>query len=303
MFSTRVTPTEKRAALRRRLDEGGLLVLPGAFSAASARLIERAGAAGVYISGYMIAADLGLPDLGMTTVTEVAERGRQISRMVDLPTIIDADTGFGEPMNVARSIQTLEDAGVSGCHIEDQENPKRCGHSEGVRVVDADTAVRRIRAAATARRDPAFLLIARTDARAVGELGAAVERAKALVDAGADVIFPEALHGPEEYAAFRTALDVPLMINLNEFGRGTPLTQAEARDLGYNIALYPVTLMRLAMGAAERGLKALLTEGSQEPLLPQMHTKDELFDLLDEGAYRAFDDEVFRWPGARDGSR
>ena len=294
MFYSDIGATDKRLALRRALGDGDLHVLPGAFNAASARLIAKAGAAGVYVSGYMLAADLGLPDLGLTTATEVAERGRQIARMVDVPTIIDADTGFGEPMNVARTVQTLEDAGLAGCHIEDQENPKRCGHSEGVRVVDPDVAVRRVRAAVAGRRDPAFVLVARTDARATGTLADSIRRAEAFVAEGADVIFPEALRGPEEYAAFRDALDVPLMINLNEFGRGAPLTQSEARRLGYNLAVYPVTLMRMAMGAAMRGLDELLGGDSQQALLSQMQTRDELHDLLDEASYLAFADRVYR---------
>ncbi|MFB8385723.1 methylisocitrate lyase [Microbacterium sp. NPDC055910] len=293
MLYSAVPPSEKRRQLRRRLTAGELTVLPGAFSAVSAQLIARRGAAGVYVSGHMIAADLGLPDLGLTTITEVAERGRQIARMVDVPVLIDADTGFGEPLNAARSIQSLEEAGVAGCHIEDQVNPKQCGHSEGIAVVDSNVAVRRVRAAVDARRDPDFVVIARTDARAVQGLDAVIDRARAFVDAGADVIFPEALRTPDEYAAFRRAIDVPLMINLNEFGRGTPLAQAEVRDLGYELAIYPVTLLRLAMNAALRGIDAILADGSQHELLPDMQTKDELYDLLGYDRYRAFDDAVF----------
>ncbi len=293
MFGSSVSPSEKRQALRRRLDEGGLTVLPGAFNALSAQLIARRGAPGVYISGHGIAADLGLPDLGMTTITEVAERGRQIARMVDVPAIIDADTGFGEPLNMGRSIVTLEDAGLSGCHIEDQVNPKQCGHSEGVDVVGTELALRRVEAAVRARRDPGFVVIARTDARAVHSLDHAIGRAKEFVAAGADVIFPEALRSLEEYAAFRRAIDVPLMINCNEFGRGVPPTQTQVRDLGYQLAVYPVTLLRLAMRAALDGIDEILEHGSQHALLERMQTKDELYELLGYEAYQAFDDRVF----------
>jgi len=184
---------EKRRLFRGRLASGELLRFPGAFNPLSARLIEQKGFEGVYISGAVLSADLGLPDIGLTTLTEVAGRGQQIARMTELPAIIDADTGFGEPMNVARTIQTLEDAGLAGTHIEDQINPKRCGHLDGKSVVDEDTAVKRIRAAVDARRDQNFLIMARTDVRAVEGLDAAIDRAKALVDAGADAIFPEAL--------------------------------------------------------------------------------------------------------------
>src|SRR3954453_995195 len=180
MLSPPAPAAEKRRLLRERLASGELLRFPGAFNPLSARLIERKGFEGVYISGAVLAADLGLPDIGLTTLTEVAGRGQQIARMTELPAIIDADTGFGEPMNVARTVQTLEDAGLAGMHIEDQVNPKRCGHLDGKAVVDDDTALQRIRAAVDGRRDPNFLVIARTDIRAVAGLGATVDRARAL---------------------------------------------------------------------------------------------------------------------------
>src|SRR5690606_14803769 len=190
LYST--TPAhEKRRAFRERLATGELLRFPGAFNPLSARLIQQKGFEGVYISGAVLSADLGLPDIGLTTLTEVAGRGAQIARMTDLPALIDADTGFGEPMNVARTIQELANAGLAGAHIEDQINPKRCGHLDGKAVVDSDTAVKRIRAAVDARRDENFLIMARTDIAAVDGVEAAKDRAKQLVDAGADAIFPE----------------------------------------------------------------------------------------------------------------
>lgn len=298
LYST-VTPEAKRAAFRRAMASDDVTVLPGAFNALASRMIERHGYPGVYVSGHMIAADLGLPDLGLTTITEVAARGAQLARMVGVPAIIDADTGFGEPMNAARSIQTLEDVGLAGCHIEDQVNPKMCGHSDGVAVVDRDVAARRIRAAVTARRDPLFTIIARTDARGVVGLDEALDRARAFVDAGADAVFPEALTGEREYEAFRNAVDVPLVINLNEFGRGTPLTLPQVTDLGYDVALYPMTLMRRAMGAVEAGLAELSRSGHQHGMLDGMQTKDELYDLLDYDEYTSFDDEVFTFRGGR----
>ena len=172
----------------------------------------------------MLAADLGLPDIGLTTLTEVAGRGQQIARMTELPAIIDADTGFGEPMNVARTIQTLEDAGLAGMHIEDQVNPKRCGHLDGKEVVDESTAPKRIRAAVDARRDPNFLIMARTDIRAVEGMDAAVDRAKALVDAGADAIFPEAMRTLAEFERMAAELDVPILANMTEFGKSELFT-------------------------------------------------------------------------------
>lgn len=292
MLASAVSAGEKRRALRDRLESGELTVLPGAFNVLSAQTIARAGAPGVYISGHMIAADLGMPDIGLTTLTEVAQRAHQIARMVDVPAIVDADTGFGEPANTARSIQLLEDAGISGCHIEDQINPKRCGHSDGVEVVDADIALRRIRAAVLGRRDQDFVIIARTDARAAVGLDDAIDRARAFVDAGADVIFPEALRSAQEYRRFRDAIDVPLMINLNEFGGREPFTQDEVRDLGYQLAVYPVTLMRLAMGAVVDGIRHILDVGSQHALIDAMQTRDELYDVLDYSGHARFDQAV-----------
>ncbi len=293
LYST-VTPQQKRQELRRLLREDGPLVMLGAFNALSAQMIQDAGGAGVYISGHMIAADAGLPDTGLTTATEVAARAQQIARMVDVPAIVDADTGFGEPMNAARTIQTLEDAGLAGCHIEDQINPKKCGHSEGVAVVDPDVALRRIAAAVAARRDEGFVIIARTDARAVLGLQAAIDRAKMFADAGADVVFPEALRSEEEYAAFREAIPLPLMINLNEFGHGTPPSIQQVADLGYDLAVYPMTLMRVAMGAAERAIGEILQTGSQESSMSLMQTRDRLYDLLGYVDYTRFDDAVYR---------
>src|SRR3954467_6845706 len=203
MLYSKTTPEQKRIQFRELLASGTIQQFPGAFNPLSARLIEEKGFAGVYISGAVLANDLGLPDIGLTTLTEVATRAGQIARMTDLPSIVDADTGFGEPMNVARTVQGLEDAGLAGCHIEDQVNPKRCGHLDGKAVVDQDTALKRIRAAVDGRRDPDFLVIARTDIRAVEGIDATLDRVRALVDAGADAIFPEAMASAEEFAAVR----------------------------------------------------------------------------------------------------
>jgi len=292
LYST-TTPAAKRAALRDRLRSGELLQLPGAFNPLSARLIQDKGFDGVYVSGAVIAADLGLPDVGLTTLTEVAGRAGQIARMTDLPAIVDADTGFGEAMNVARTVQTLEDAGVAGLHIEDQVNPKRCGHLDGKQVVDDATALQRIRAAASARRDENLLIMARTDIRATAGLGAAIDRAKALVDAGADAIFPEAMRDLGEFEAVKKALDVPVLANMTEFGKSELFSTRQLADAGIDIVIYPVSLLRLAMGAAERGLDALRAEGSLQSQVPHMQTRARLYELLDYEAYTAFDSGVF----------
>jgi len=294
LYST-VTPAEKRRLFREGLATGELLRFPGAFNPLSARLIQQKGFEGVYISGAVLSADLGLPDIGLTTLTEVAGRGQQIARMTDLPAIIDADTGFGEPMNVARTIQTLEDAGIAGAHIEDQVNPKRCGHLDGKAVVDQDTAIKRIRAAADARRDPNFLIMARTDIRAVDGLDAAIDRARALVDAGADAIFPEAMRTLEEFAAVRAAVDVPILANMTEFGKSDLFSVDQLRDVGVNIVIWPVSLLRIAMGAAGRALDTLADEGHLTGKLGEMQHRADLYDLLDYESYNHFDTTVFNF--------
>jgi methylisocitrate lyase len=294
LYST--TPVaEKRRLFRERLSSGELLRFPGAFNPLSARLIEQKGFDGVYISGAVLAADLGLPDIGLTTLTEVAGRAKQIARMTDLPAIVDADTGFGEPMNVARTIQELEDAGLAGTHIEDQINPKRCGHLDGKSVVDEDTAIKRIRAAADARRDPNFLLMARTDIRAIEGLDAAIDRAKALVDAGADAIFPEAMRDLAEFEAMADALDVPILANMTEFGKSDLFSVDQLRDAGVSMVIWPVSLLRIAMGAAGRALDTLNDEGHLTSKLGEMQHRADLYDLIDYESYNHFDSGVFNF--------
>ncbi len=295
MLYSQTPAAEKRRILRERLAAGELLRFPGAFNPLSARLIERKGFDGVYISGAVLSADLGLPDIGLTTLTEVAGRGQQIARVTELPAIIDADTGFGEPMNVARTIQTLEDAGLAGTHIEDQVNPKRCGHLDGKQVVSEDTALKRIRAAVDARRDPNFLIMARTDIRAVEGLDAAIDRAKALVDAGADAIFPEAMTGLGEFEAVANAVDVPILANMTEFGKSELFAVDQLRDAGVRIVIWPVSLLRMAMGAADRALDTLNDEGHLTSQLGQMQHRADLYDLLDYEAYNHFDTNVFNF--------
>ena len=295
MLYSSQTPAAKRSTFRAALSSGRLQLVPGAFNPLSAKLIQDRGFDGVYISGAVIAADLGLPDIGLTTLTEVANRAKQISRMTDLPSLVDADTGFGEPMNVARTVQELEDAGVAGLHIEDQVNPKRCGHLDGKAVVDSDTATKRIRAAVDARRDPNLLVMARTDIRAVHGIAVAVDRAKALVDAGADAIFPEAMNDLAEFEAIRAAVDVPILANMTEFGKSELFTNSQLAGVGVNLVIYPVSLLRLAMGAAERGLDTIKREGSLNSEVPNMQTRARLYELLDYEAYNAFDTSVFNF--------
>jgi methylisocitrate lyase len=293
MLHTTATPTEKRQAFRAGLASGNIQRFPGAFTPLSARLIDDKGFEGVYISGAVMANELGLPDIGLTTLSEVAQRGAQISRTTDLPTLIDGDTGFGEPMNVARTIQVLEDAGVSGVHLEDQVNPKRCGHLDGKEVVDETTAVNRIRAAVQARRDPDFVIMARTDIRGVDGLQAALDRAKALQDAGADAIFAEAMANLSEFEAMRAAVQVPILANMTEFGKSDLFTVQQLQDVGVNMVIFPVSLQRIAMGAIERGLDALAATGTLAGVVPEMQTRARLYELVDYAAYGEFDADVF----------
>jgi methylisocitrate lyase len=295
MLFSRKSSSQKRADFRAALKSGKLLQFPGAFSPLVSMLIERQGFEGVYISGAMLANDLGLPDVGLTTLSEVSQRGRVIARATELPAIIDADTGFGEPMNAARTVQELEELGLCGCHFEDQQNPKRCGHLDRKTLVPVSDMVKKIRAAATARRDGNFVIIARTDARAGEGLDGAIQRAKAYVDAGADMIFAEALADEAEFSKFKKAVNVPLLANMTEFGKSKLLTTKQLADAGVNIVIYPVTSLRLAMKAVEQGLAALKREGTQESLLPEMQTRAELYDLLQYKDYEQFDKDVFNF--------
>jgi methylisocitrate lyase len=295
MLFSRKSPAQKRADFRAALKSGKLLRFPGAFSPLVSMLIERQGFEGIYISGAVLANDLGLPDVGLTTLTEVSQRGRVIARAAELPAIIDADTGFGEPMNAARAVQELEELGLCGCHLEDQQNPKRCGHLDGKALVPADDMVKKIRAAATARRDPNFVIIARTDARASEGLDGAIARAKAYVDAGADMIFPEAMADEGEFEKFRKVIQVPLLANMTEFGKSKLLTTKQLENLGINLVIYPVTSLRLAMKAVEDGLAVIKKEGTQESLLGDMQTRTELYELLRYKDYEQFDKSVYNF--------
>ena len=286
---------EKRAGFRASLKSGQLLRFPGAFSPLVAMAVERRGFEGVYVSGAALSADLGLPDIGLTTLDEVSGRGAAIARVANLPAIIDADTGFGEVLNVSRTVQTLEAAGLCGCHFEDQQNPKRCGHLDGKSLVPAADMVKKIRAASTARNDANFVIIARTDARAAEGLEGAITRAKAYVEAGADMIFPEALADEGEFEQFRKAIAVPLLANMTEFGKSKLLTTKQLADLGVNVVIYPVTTLRLAMKAVEDGLATIQTEGTQSPLLARMQTRAELYELLRYQDYAQFDQDIYNF--------
>jgi methylisocitrate lyase len=290
-----VPAAQKRASFRAALDSGRLQRFPGAFSPLVAKLIAEIGFDGVYVSGAVLSADLGLPDIGLTTLTEVSGCGARIAAVTDLPTLIDADTGFGEPMNAARTVTVLEDAGLAGCHLEDQENAKRCGHLDGKAVIPASEMIKRLRAAVSARRDPNFIICARTDAAGIEGVPAAIDRAKAYADAGADLIFTEALHTPAEFEQFRAALDTPLLANMTEFGKSELLSAEQLSDIGYNVVIYPVTTLRLAMHAVEVGLREIAHSGTQSGLLDRMQQRSRLYELLRYADYSQFDSDIYNF--------
>ncbi|ORK00019.1 methylisocitrate lyase [Prescottella equi] len=295
LIAASTSAADKRIAFRGGLSSGEIQRLPGAINPLTAKLIQEIGFEGVYVSGGAFSAALGLPDIGLTTLTEVVAHGRQIAGITDLPVLIDADTGFGEPMSAARTVLAAEDAGIAGLHLEDQVNPKRCGHLDGKAIVPTDEMVRRLRAAVTARRDPNFVICARTDAAGIDGIDAAIERAKAYADAGADMIFTEALHTEADFAKFRAAVDIPLLANMTEFGKSRLIPAQTLEDIGYNAVIYPVTTLRLAMGAIERGLREIHATGTQEGQLDQMQTRSRLYELLEYERYNEFDSGVFNF--------
>lgn len=295
MIIDKKTPQQKRADFRAALSSGKLLEFPGAYNPMVAMMVEQYGYDGVYCSGAVMANSLGLPDIGLTTLSEVTQFAGNIAKVTSLPTIMDVDTGFGEVMNMVRTIQEVEYAGVAGCHLEDQVNPKRCGHLDGKQLVTRDEMVRKVRAATDSRNDDNFLVIARTDARGVEGFDAAVDRAKAYVDAGADMIFPEAMKTQEEFEAFRKAIDVPLLANMTEFGKSRLLTRTELENLGFNLVIYPVTTQRLAMYGVEQGLKAIKETGNADAVLDIMQTRSRLYEVLDYPAYNKYDESLYNF--------
>jgi methylisocitrate lyase len=279
----------------RELIAQGAVMMPGVPNAAVARQVERAGFDAVYISGAGMAnATAGLPDIGLLTMTEVVTLAGYVGNAVTIPAIVDADTGFGGAENVARTIRELERTGLAGCHIEDQEFPKRCGHLAGKELVHLEEMVGKIKAAVAARCDPDFMIIARTDARAVEDFDRTLDRAQHYLEAGADAIFPEALQSAEEFRDFAAEIDLPLLANITEFGKSPLLSFPDLAELGYRMVIFPMSTFRVAMKASERFLRALKKSGSQEEWIDEMQTRQELYELLD------YDPTAEEWLGFRD---
>ncbi len=276
-----MTPSSVRSAQLRQLMSQGVVMLPGAFNALSARMIEREGFGAMYVSGAVLANSVGgVPDVGLMTLNESRDHIAHIAGVTSIPIIADADTGYGGPENAARTVKVLEAAGVSGIHLEDQEFPKRCGHLEGKRLVPSEEFCEKIAAAAKAKSSRDFLLIARTDARGVEGYDAAVGRAYAYLSAGADGVFPEALVSREEFARFAKDVDAVLLANMTEFGKTPLLTADEFAALGYDLVMYPVTLQRCAMKSTQEALRTLKRERSQRAIIDRMQTREELYELL-----------------------
>jgi methylisocitrate lyase len=281
---------QTRSGRLRELIAKGTVMMPGVPNAAVARQVERAGFDAVYISGAGLAnATAGVPDIGLLTLTEVAQLADYIASAVKIPAIVDADTGFGGAENVTRTIHELERAGLAGCHIEDQEFPKRCGHLAGKEIVEPDEMIAKIKAALSARRDPDFLIIARTDARAVEDFDGTVKRARSYVEAGADGVFPEALQSVEEFKAFAREVKAPLLANMTEFGKSPLLSFQELSDFGYRMVIFPMSAFRVSMKASEEFLRDLKKRGTQSDWIARMQTRQELYELLD------YDPSVESW--------
>ena len=281
-----------KAAKLRELITGGAVMMPGVPNAAMARQVQQAGFSAVYISGAGMAnATAGVPDIGLLTLTEVVRLAGYVARAVKIPAIVDADTGFGGVANVARTVEEFERAGLAGCHIEDQEFPKRCGHLAGKSIIETSEMAEKIAAAVEARSDPNFLIIARTDARAVEDFDRAVRRAQQYMEAGADAIFPEALQSVEEFRDFAKEIEIPLLANMTEFGKSPLLSFNELSDLGYRMVIFPMSAFRVSMKASAEFFSALKQSGRQTDWIEKMQTRQELYDLLD------YDPMADKWPG------
>ncbi|MDG6920327.1 MAG: methylisocitrate lyase [Nitrososphaerota archaeon] len=279
--------------LRKLVSGDGVIVAPGVFSPSVAKLAERAGFRAVYFSGAGFSNLLALPDLGITTLSEVAQAARQITSRVAVPLIVDADTGFGEALNVARTVEEMKGAGAAAIHIEDQVLPKRCGHLEGKELVEVDEMVKKLVSAKQAAGS-GLMIIARTDARAVEGMDGALERADAYAKAGADMIFPEALEGKEEFAEMRKKIRLPLMANMTEFGKTPYMTVEEFGALGYNLVIFPVTAFRAMMKTVKDTFEALKSEGTQKGILGTLMTRNEFYDLIDYYKFEQADEKAMR---------
>jgi len=289
MHFTKKNSSEKRIELKKKLKDKKILRFPGAYNPLTAKLITKIGFDGIYISGGVMSNDLGMPDIGLTTLKEVSYRANQISRVSDLPSIVDADTGFE---NCKKTIETFEDLGLSGCHIEDQIEEKRCGHLDNKEIISKKDMEKKIKTCVNSRKDKNFLIIARTDANTVEGLDRTIERVKAYENAGADIIFPEAMKDEKEFEKIRKNSKVSLLANMTEFGKSKLLSTKILENLGYNIVIYPVTTQRLAMKSVEDGLKTIFKDGHQNNIMHKMQTRKRLYELVEYEKYNTIDKKI-----------
>lgn len=289
-------PMTSPGARLRELMKQGTVVMPGVFNAISAVSAHKAGAQALYLSGAGITnATLGVPDIALATQTEFAQVATYVTQVAPLPVISDADTGFGESLNVMRTVIEMERAGLAGIHLEDQVSPKRCGHLDGKTVIPAEDMARKVRAASDSKKDPTFLIVARTDARGVEGLESAIQRANRYVDAGADAIFPEGLTTEQEFESFRRGVKAPLMANMTEFGKTPIISAARFQDLGYEMVIYPMTAFRVMLKAIDECYAELLQTGTQQGILNRMRTRAELYERIE---YNAYDEKDQEWAKA-----
>ena len=289
MHFTKKNYSTKRKDLKFKLSKNKILKFPGAYNPLSAKLISDLSFDGVYISGAVMANDLGMPDIGITTLDEVSYRSNQISRVTDLPSLVDADTGFND---CKKTIETFEKLGLSGCHIEDQINQKRCGHLDNKEVISSFDMVKKIKTAVEARKDKNFLIIARTDANSVEGIDKTIERIKAYENAGADMIFPEAMKDEKEFEKIKKNTKAYLIANMTEFGKSKILSSEQLENLGYNIVIYPVTTQRLAMKNVEDGLQTIMRDGHQNNIIDKMQTRKRLYELVDYEKYNTLGKKI-----------
>ena len=282
MHFTKKTVAEKRSNLINKLQSKKLLRFPGAYNPLCAKLIAEIGFDGVYVSGGVMSNDLGLPDIGLTSLDQVSYRSSQIARVTDLPTIVDIDTGFG---NCKKTIEVFENKGLAGCHLEDQIAEKRCGHLDNKELISIEEMVKKIEECVKSRKDKNFLIIARTDANTVEGLDKTINRIKAYEDAGADMIFPEALKDENEFEKVRKNSKGYLLANMTEFGKSKLLDKKQLENLGYNLVIYPVSTQRLAMQNVEIGLKSIFNDGDQNNIIDKMQTRKRLYELVEYEKY------------------
>ena len=283
---------EKRKDLNDKLKSNKILRVPGAYNPLTAKVIEEIGYEAVYVSGGVMANDLGYPDIGLTTLKDVSYRSNQIARVTNLPTIVDVDTGF---KSCEETIKTFEKFGVSAVHIEDQIEQKRCGHLDNKELISKEEMVNKIKKCVNARTDKNFKIIARSDAKDVEGIDKMIDRCKSYVEAGAEIIFPEALKDEKEFEIVRKSLKCYLLANMTEFGKSKILNYKELENLGYNIVIYPVTTQRLATKSVEEGLRAIFEDGHQNNIIDKMQTRKRLYDLVEYEKYNALDKNIYNF--------